>query len=332
MKTYTVAVVGATGVVGKEIIEILAERNFPVGKLVLLASERSLGMTMDYKGDQVDIELLTENAFKGVDFALFSAGASISEKFAPAAVKAGAVVIDNTSFFRMHAEVPLVVPEVNRHDLKWHKGIIANPNCSTAQMVLVLKPIHDKAKIKRLVISTYQSVSGAGKEAIDELEKQARGNLSGSDIVQKIFPHPIAFNVLPHIDVFLENGYTKEEMKMVQETQKIMGDPSIMVTATTARVPVFVGHSESINIQTERKITAKECKTLLKSAPGVEVMDSPSENLYPTPRDAAGKDSVFVGRIREDISQANGIELWCVADNLRKGAALNAVQIAECLI
>ncbi|NBV42885.1 aspartate-semialdehyde dehydrogenase, partial [bacterium] len=288
--------------------------------------------TVEFRGDTIDVQVLNENSFKGVDFALFSAGGSISEKFAPIAAASGAVVIDNTSFFRMHDNVPLVVPEVNAHALKRHNGIIANPNCSTAQMVLILKPIHDAVGIERIVVSTYQSVSGAGKEAITELESQSRANLSGSHYKERVFAHPIAFNVIPQIDSFLDNGYTKEEMKMIQETQKILEDASIRVTATTVRVPVFVGHSESINIQTKKKITADEVRELLEKAPGVTVKDNPSSSDYPTPRDVAGEDDVYVGRIREDISIPNGIELWCVGDNLRKGAALNAVQIAESLI
>ncbi|MFA5878964.1 MAG: aspartate-semialdehyde dehydrogenase [Candidatus Margulisiibacteriota bacterium] len=332
MKKYVVAVVGATGVVGKEMIEVLEKRNFPIETLLPLASERSIGMVAEYKGEPIDIEVLNDTSFKGVDFALFSAGSEISKKYAPIAVKSGTIVIDNTSYYRMQKDVPLVVPEVNEADLAWHKGIIANPNCSTAQLVVVLKPIHDAAKIKRVVISTYQSVSGAGKEAILELENQARANLSGQVYQPKKFAYPIAFNVIPQIDSFTENGYTKEELKMVNETKKIMNDQNIKLTATTVRVPVFVGHSESVNIETEKKLTVEEIKALLSSAPGVKVVDDPAKGLYPTPRDCAGLDEVLVGRIREDISIANGIDLWIVADNLRKGAALNAVQIAECLI
>lgn len=326
---YNVAVVGATGVVGREMIKTLEQRKFPIQQLIPLASERSLGMTVTYQCDEVDVQVLTEKSFKNVDIALFSAGASVSEKFAPIAVKSGAIVIDNTSFFRMHDDVPLVVPEVNAHDLKWHKGIIANPNCSTAQLVVALKPIHDAAKIIRIVISTYQSVSGAGKAAIDELEFQSRANLAGQEYPNKKFNYPIAFNVIPQIDVFLENGYTKEEMKMINEIKKILGDSSIAVTATTVRVPVFLSHSESVNIQTQKKLTPQKVKNLLKKQEGIEVMDDPKKNVYPTPRDVAGKDPVYIGRIREDFSIKNGINLWCVADNLRKGAALNAVQIAE---
>lgn len=329
MSQFVVAVVGATGVVGKEIIDILEQRKFPVKTLKPLASERSAGTSVHFNGQFVEVEVLTEHSFEGVDYALFSAGGSISEKFAPIAAKAGAVVIDNTSHFRMDKDVPLVVPEVNPHAIKEHKGIIANPNCSTAQMVLALKPIHDAATIKRIVVSTYQSVSGAGKEAIMELEDHARASLSGATPDPSVFPHEIAFNVIPQIDVFTENGYTKEEMKMINETKKILGDDSIQVTATCVRVPVFISHSESVNIQTEKKLTAKQVRDLLTAMPGVAVMDDPSKGEYPTPRQASGKDDTFIGRIREDVSVPNGIELWCVSDNLRKGAALNAVQIAE---
>lgn len=329
---YVVAVVGATGVVGREMTKTLEQRKFPIERLIPLASERSLGATVSFYDDEVDVQVLNEESFKGVDIALFSAGASISEKFAPIAVKSGAIVVDNTSFFRMHADIPLVVPEVNAKDLKWHKGIIANPNCSTAQLVVALKPIHDAATIERVVISTYQSVSGAGKDAMNELESQSRANLSGREYPPKKFPYPIAFNVIPQIDVFMDNGYTKEEMKMINEIRKIMGDNSIAVTATTVRVPVFLSHSESVNIQTKKKLTAKQVREILSAQPGVVVMDDPKKGVYPTPRDAAGQDPVFIGRIREDLSIPNGIDLWCVADNLRKGAALNAVQIAECLI
>ncbi|MCP4050522.1 MAG: aspartate-semialdehyde dehydrogenase [bacterium] len=332
MKKYIVAVVGATGVVGQEMINVLEQRKFPVKKLVPLASERSLGMTVKYKGENVDVQELKPESFENIDIALFSAGGSISEKFAPEAVQRGAVVIDNTSHFRMDNNVPLVVPEVNADALKEHQGIIANPNCSTAQLVVALKPIHDYATIERVVVSTYQSVSGAGKEAISELENQTRSMLNGQGQPEKNkFPYTIAFNVIPHIDVFLDNGYTKEEMKMIEETQKIL-DSEIAVTATTVRVPVFIGHSESVNIQTKKKISAKKVRELLKQAPGIEVQDDPASNIYPTPQEASGKDPVYAGRIREDISMKNGIELWCVADNLRKGAALNAVQIAEELI
>lgn len=330
-QAYKVAVVGATGVVGQEIIRILEARQFPVSELIPLASERSVGKRISFNGQEVSVQLLCEEAFDGVDFALFSAGSSISQTFCPIAAKKGVICIDNTSFFRMHDEIPLVVPEVNAAALKTHKGIIANPNCSTAQLVVVLKPILERYGIKRIVISTYQSVSGAGKAAIDELHEQTGALLAGKTHESKIFPHQIAFNVLPHIDVFLENGYTKEEMKMVNEIQKIMG-VDVPVTATTVRVPVVIGHSESVNVECERPVDVEECRRILAAAPGVQVLDNPETNGYPTPVQVAGEDDVFVGRIRKDISVENGIAFWCVGDNLRKGAALNAVQIAEALL
>ncbi|WP_353686148.1 aspartate-semialdehyde dehydrogenase [Thermodesulfovibrio sp. 3462-1] len=329
---YVVAVVGATGAVGNEMIAVIEERDFPVERLRLFASERSEGVKLNFKGEEIAVETLKEDSFQDIDIALFSAGAERSKIWAPIAAKSGCVVIDNSSQWRMDPEVPLVVPEVNPHDLKWHKGIIANPNCSTIQMVVALKPIHDVAKIKRVVVTTFQAVSGTGKKAMDELLQQTVDLLNFREIKIEVYPHQIAFNVLPHIDKFLENGYTKEEMKMVNETKKIMGDPTIRVTATTVRVPVFRGHSESVNIETEKKITAKEVRELLSKAPGVVVMDNPEKNEYPLPIYASGRDEVFVGRIREDESIENGINMWIVSDNLRKGAALNAVQIAEELI
>ena len=334
MKSYHVAVVGATGAVGNEMIRILEERRFPVGKLTLLASERSVGKELAFQGKALPVELLTENSFTGVEIGLFSAGGSISEKFAPAAARAGCIVIDNTNAFRMVPEIPLVVPEVNAEAIALYKnrGIIANPNCSTIQMVVALKPIHDAVRIKRIVVSTYQAVSGTGKKAIEELELQTRAMMNGQEPVVKVYPYRIAFNCLPHIDVFLENGYTREEMKMVNETKKIMNDPAIAVTATTVRVPVFHAHSESINIETEKKITPDEVRKLLSTAPGVRVVDDPRFKKYPLAIDAAGKDDTLVGRIREDESIPNGINMWVVADNIRKGAALNAIQIAEILI
>ena len=327
-KTYTVAIVGATGVVGKELIQILEQRCFPVGKLKLLASSRSAGTTVFFKGESIPVEALTETSFKGVDIALFSAGGSISEQFASHAVASGAVVIDNTSHFRLDKRVPLVVPEVNAHAIKTHEGIIANPNCSTAQLVVPLKPIHDKGRLKRLVISTYQAVSGAGKEAILELENHTRLGLNGGEVKPEVFGYPIAFNVIPQIDVFEDNGYTKEEMKMILETQKIL-EAEIAITATTVRVPVFVGHSESVNVETETPLSADEVRSLIDGFPGVQVLDDTRKGVYPTPRELAGKDDIYVGRIRKDISNPNAVDLWIVADNLRKGAALNAVQIAE---
>jgi len=326
---YVVAVVGATGAVGTEMIEVLEERKFPVTRLVPLASTRSAGGTVTFEGNEVPIEVLTKNSFVGVDIALFSAGADLSREFAPIAVKAGAVVIDNSAAWRMTPEVPLVVPEVNAHDIQRHKGIIANPNCSTIQMVVALKPLHDKARIKRIVVTTFQSVSGTGKDAMDELMAECQDLLSFKSASPKVYPYQIAFNCLPQIDDFLPSGYTKEEMKMVHETRKIMGDQSIHVTATTVRVPVYVGHSEAVNIETERKLSVNEARAILSTAPGVLLYDDPAHKIYPMPLEVAGKDEVYVGRVREDESIANGLNLWVVADNLRKGAALNAVQIAE---
>ncbi len=329
---YTVAVVGATGAVGTEMIQVLEERGFPVGELVPLASARSEGNEVTFRDQELPVKVLQQDSFKGVDLALFSAGASVSKEFGPIAVKAGAVVVDNSSAWRMDPKVPLVVPEVNTLALAQHQGLIANPNCSTIQMVVALKPLHDAVKIKRIIVTTFQSVSGTGKEAMEELADQTRKLLAMGEVQADVYPHQIAFNCLPHIDDFLPNGYSKEEMKMVHETQKIFGDSSIQVTATTVRVPVFVCHAESINIETERKVSANEARALLSAAPGIQVYDDPSRNLYPLPIDVVGTDDVYVGRVREDESIPNGLNLWVVADNLRKGAALNAVQIAEVLI
>jgi len=331
---YNVAVVGATGAVGNEMVSILQERHFPVRQLKLLASTRSSGTQMEFKGKQHAVEVLDENSFGGMDIGLFSAGGSVSEKFAPVAGKAGCVVIDNTSAFRMDPQCPLVVPEVNPHAIAQYsqKNIIANPNCSTIQMVVALKPIHDVARIKRIVVSTYQAVSGTGKRAIHELEDQVLAIYNNREVPRQVYPHQIAFNCLPHIDVFFDNGYTKEEIKMVNETKKIMEDDSIRITATTVRVPVFYSHSESVNIETEKKLTADQVREILSKAPGVVVVDNPKKNEYPLALHATGKDETFVGRIREDDSIPNGINLWIVSDNIRKGAALNAVQIAEILI
>ena len=333
-KSYAVAIAGATGVVGLEFIKVLEQRKFPVGSIKLLASERSVGKELQFNGRTSKVEKLTKDSFKGIEVALFSAGASRSLEFAPAAAASGAVVVDNSSAFRMDPEIPLVVPEVNAHAIAQYKkrGIIANPNCSTIQMVVALKPIHDAARIKRIVVSTYQAVSGTGLKAIDELLTQTRAILNSQGVQKKVYPHQIAFNCLPQIDVFLENGYTKEEMKMVNETRKIMEDPTIRVTATTVRVPVIHSHSESVNIETEKKITAPQVKEILSRAPGVLVVDNPALSEYPLAIHAAGRDETFVGRIREDESIPNGINLWVVSDNIRKGAALNAVQIAEILI
>lgn len=331
-----VAVVGATGAVGKEMIKILEERNFPVDELRLLASNRSQGKKIKFRGKDVVVKELNKDSFDGIKIGLFSAGGDISKEFAPIAVKANTVVVDNTSAFRMDKDVPLVVPEVNGQEIQNHNGIIANPNCSTIQMVLVLKPLHDEAVIKRIVVSTYQAVSGAGLKAIDELEKETRSILeNNAPYKRRIFPHQIAFNALPQIpqsNAFLDNGYTSEEMKMINETKKIMGCNTLKVTATTVRIPVYRGHSESVNIETERKITPDRARELLANFPGVSVVDDPIRQLYPLATEAAGKDETFVGRIREDESIENGLNLWIVSDNLRKGAALNAVQIAEKLL
>jgi aspartate-semialdehyde dehydrogenase len=331
---YHVALAGATGAVGNEMLQILEEQEFPVASLKLLASSRSAGKTLDFRGESLHVEELREDSFEGVDIALFSAGAAASRQFAPAAAESGCVVIDNSSGWRMDPEVPLVVPEVNPHAVADYrrKGIIANPNCSTIQMVVVLKPIYDAAGIERVVVSTYQAVSGTGKNAMKELTEQTRNLLTFQEVTAEVYPHRIAFNCFPHIGSFLENGYTEEEMKMVHETHKIMEDPNIRVSATTVRIPVFYGHSEAVNIQTERKLSAKEARVLLFQAPGVRVMDNPDERIYPMPSEAAGINDTLVGRIREDISIENGLDLWIVADNIRKGAALNTVQIAELLI
>ena len=329
---YTVAVVGATGAVGTEMVEVLEERAFPVATLIPLASSRSAGGSVTFRGEDIPIQVLTKESFAGVDIALFSAGAEISREFAPIAAKAGAVVIDNSAAWRMEPDVPLVVPEVNPQDIANHKGIIANPNCSTIQMVVALKPLHDRARIRRIVVTTFQSVSGTGKDAMDELMTECQDLLSFREATPKVYPYQIAFNCLPQIDEFLPTGYTKEEMKMLHETRKIMGDRTIQVTATTVRVPVYVGHSEAVNIETEQKLSANEARAILSEAPGVLVFDDPAHKIYPMPLDVAGTDEVYVGRVREDESIANGLNLWVVADNLRKGAALNAVQIAECLV
>lgn len=332
-KLWNIAVVGATGAVGNQMIECLEERNFPVGKIKYLASARSAGEVMEFKGKPVLVEELTHDSFEGIDIALFSAGGDRSREFCPSAARAGAVCIDNSSAWRMDPDVPLVVPEVNPHAIARYtnKGIIANPNCSTIQMVVALKPLHDYAAIKRIVVSTYQAVSGTGKKAIDELRVQTGELLNGRPAKCEIYPHRIAFNCLPQIDSFEPNGYTKEEMKMVFETKKIM-EAEIRTTATTVRVPVFYGHSESVNIETEKKITVAKAMELLKHAPGVDVVDDVANCVYPMPIDAAGQDLTLVGRIREDDSIENGLNLWVVADNIRKGAATNAVQIAEILI
>jgi aspartate-semialdehyde dehydrogenase len=333
-RTYNVAVVGATGAVGEQLLDALEERHFPVGEVRLLASERSAGRYLGFNGKQTKVEVLQEKSFVGMDIGLFSAGGAVSAQFAPIASRHGCVVVDNTSHFRMEADVPLVVPEVNPVRIADYtrRGIIANPNCSTIQMVVALKPIHDCARIKRVVVSTYQSVSGAGRMAMQELSQQTLSIFNSKDLKKEKFPHQIAFNCIPQIGSFVSNGYTKEEMKMIQETQKILEDASIGVTATAVRVPVFCGHAESVNIETEKKLTAKDVRAILREAPGVLVEDNPEMALYPMPIGVVGTEATYVGRIREDETVQNGINLWIVADNLRKGAAFNAVQIAEILI
>ncbi len=331
-QSYNVAVVGATGAVGNEMITVLEGRNFPVKELRLLASANSAGKKLEYQRKDIVVQELTEKSFEGIEIALFSAGGDRSKQFAPAAVKAGAVVIDNSSAFRMDKDVPLVVPEVNAHAIARHKGIIANPNCSTIQMVVALDPLHRKAKIKRIVVSTYQSVAGAGQKGIDELANQIKALFSFQTAEKKMFPHQIAFNCIPQIDVFEPDGYTKEELKMVNETRKIMEDQSILVSPTAVRVPIFMSHSESVNVEFENDLSPEDAREILRNSPGVIVQDDPGKSVYPLAMNAAGEDAVFVGRIRRDNSVKHGLNLWIVSDNIRKGAALNAVQIAERLI
>lgn len=334
-KTYDVAVVGATGAVGETMMAVLAERDFPVGKLYPLASERSAGNTVEFKGKEYTIENLADFDFSKVQIGLFSAGGSISAEFAPKAAAAGCVVIDNTSHFRYDDDIPLVVPEVNPDQIANYKsrGIIANPNCSTIQMLVALKPIYDAVGIERINVATYQAVSGTGKDAIEELAHQTKALLTFEEVEAKVYPKQIAFNALPHIDVFQENGYTKEEMKMVWETQKIFGDSTIQVNPTCVRIPVFYGHSEAVSVETKEKISAEKVRELLEQSEGVVVVDTREDGGYPTAvTEASGKNETFVGRIREDISHPRGINLWIVADNVRKGAATNSVQIAEVLI
>ncbi len=334
-KTYNVAVLGATGAVGETMLSILEQRNFPIGSIFPLASARSAGKTIEFRGETIEVKDVAGFDWNQAQIGLFSAGASVSAHWAPIAAAAGCVVVDNTSQFRYQDDIPLVVPEVNPHAISLYKnhGIIANPNCSTIQMLVALKPIHDAVGIERINVCTYQAVSGTGKKAIDELATQTANLLNGKPVEAKVYPKQIAFNVLPHIDVFLDNGYTKEEMKMVWETRKILGDESIMVNPTAVRVPVFYGHSEAVHIETREKITASRARELLGNAPGVTVMDDHVPGGYPTAvTEAAGQDAVFVGRIREDVSHPRGLNLWVVSDNVRKGAALNSVQIAEVLI
>ncbi len=330
-KMYNVGVVGATGAVGEEMMNVLRDRNFPIKTLRLLASAKSAGKKIKFKDIEITVEELKEDSWKGLDIALFSAGGDISKKYAPIFAENGVVVIDNSSAFRMDNEVPLVVPEVNPEDIKKHKGIIANPNCSTIQMCVALNPIHKKYGIKKIIVSTYQATSGAGAKGMEELLSQTKSYVNGEEIKVEKFAHQILFNVIPHIDVFQENGYTKEEMKMVKETQKIMHAPDIKITATTVRVPVLRAHSESISIELEKEATPQEIKELLEKSEGVVVIDNPEAKEYPMPYFIAGKYPTYVGRIRKDLAFDNGIALWVVADQILKGAALNAVQIAEML-
>ncbi|MHB0867772.1 MAG: aspartate-semialdehyde dehydrogenase [Thermoleophilia bacterium] len=329
---YNIAIVGATGAVGGVMLRLLEERQFPVKSVRALASERSTGQTLPFAGERLVVEELTADSFAGIDIALFSAGGSRSREFAPAAVQAGAIVIDNSSAFRMDPAVPLVVPEVNPEDLKWHEGIIANPNCSTIQMVVALKPIHDAVGINRVVVTTFQSVSGTGNKAVEELFTQSEAVLGAGPVAVNVYPHQIAFNVLPHIEHFLDNGYTNEEDKMINETRKIFGAPGMKVTATCVRVPVFNSHSESVNVQTVRPVSVEEVRRLMLEAPGIILQDDPATLSYPMPITAEGSNDVYVGRIRADESADNSLNLWVVSDNLRKGAAANAVQIAEYLV
>ncbi|GEM03384.1 aspartate-semialdehyde dehydrogenase [Halolactibacillus miurensis] len=338
-QTYNVAVVGATGAVGRKMLETLEKRQFPINELKLLSSKRSAGKTLTYNNQTYTVEEATPESFEGIDIALFSAGGGVSKKFAPEAVKRGAVVVDNTSAYRMDGNVPLVVPEVNEADIKDHKGIIANPNCSTIQMVAALQPLKAKYGLKRIIVSTYQAVSGSGAEAIEELKTQTEDFLNGDDMKAELLPvkgedkhYPIAFNALPQIDVFTDNGYTFEEMKMINETKKIMHDETINVAATCVRLPVFTSHAESVYVELDDTPSVEEIKTLLASSDGVTLQDKPEEQIYPTPLAAAGLPDVFVGRIRKDLNQENGYHMWIVSDNLLKGAAWNSVQIAESLV
>jgi len=332
MSGFDVAIVGATGLVGQEFIKVLTQRSFPMSSIRLLASDRSAGRKLRINNEELEVKETTTNSFDNVDVALFSAGAEISSYFSPIAARAGAVVIDNSAAFRMDPEVPLVVPEVNPDDIKEHKGIIANPNCSTIQMVVALYPLHKVNPIKRVIVDTYQSVSGTGSAALEELSEQARLVLEGRNVVPHVYPHQIAFNLLPEIDVFLDNGYTKEEWKCVEESKKIMHANEMAISATCVRVPIFVSHSEAIHIEFSEPMSPDAARRILAEAPGVRVLDDPNISLYPQPWSAASSDEVFVGRIRQDASHSYGLAMWVVADNLRKGAALNAVQIAETMV
>jgi len=332
VKDYHVAIVGATGLVGQEFIKILLQRGFPMASIRLLASDRSAGKKLPVGKQEIEVEETSADSFEGVEIALFSAGAEQSRYFSPLAAKAGAVVVDNSSAWRMDKGVPLVVPEVNPEDIRWHKGIIANPNCSTIQMVVALYPLHKVNPIKRIVVDTYQSVGGTGIAAVEELKTQARQVLEGQATIPHVYPHQIAFNVLPEIDVFLDNGYTKEEWKMLEETRKIMHADDIAISATCARVPVMVGHSEAVHVEFSHPMAVEEAQQILSRAPGVRVLDDTAISLYPQAWSAAGTDETFVGRIRKDASHPNGLAMWIVADNLRKGGALNTIQIAEEMI
>jgi len=332
MKRFRVAIVGATGLVGQEFIKVLEQRDFPMESIELLASDRSAGKKLFVNHREIEVKETVPASFKDVDIALFSAGAETSRYFSPIAAQAGTVVIDNSSAFRMDPKVPLVVPEVNPEDIKWHKGIIANPNCSTIQLVVALYPLHKVNPIKRIIAATYQAVSGTGSAAVEELTEQAKQVLEGQTTVPHVYPHQIAFNILPEIDVFLDNDYTKEEWKMVEETRKIMHAPEIAISAVCVRVPVFIGHSEAIHIEFSQPMSPDEAQRILAQAPGVKVLDDPAISLYPQPWAAAGTDEVFVGRIHRDASHSCGLVMWIVADNLRKGAALNTVQIGEEMI
>jgi len=329
---YRVAIVGATGAVGQTMLSILAERNFPVRGLRLLASERSEGKVLHFKGEEIKVEQLTERSFEGIELALFSAGASRSKEFAPEAVRAGALVVDNSSAFRMDPTVPLVVPEINPEAARRHSGLIANPNCTTVVTVMALKPLHEATPVRRVIVSSYQAVSGAGAQALEELKQQVLAWVKGEPAEAKVFPHPIAFNLIPQVDVFEASGYTREEMKLVHETRKILEDETMRIAATTVRVPVWYAHSVSVTAETERKVTVEEARRLFASFPGLKLWDDPANRQYPMPIVATGKDECYVGRIREDLSSDKGLTFWVVGDQLRKGAALNAIQIAELVL
>jgi len=332
LKDFNVAVVGATGVVGQEVVKVLEELNFPVKELRLLASERSAGRKLKFKDSDLEVEILDNGSFSNIDLAFFSAGGSISKKYAPIAVKAGAIVIDKSSAFRMDNHVPLIIPDVNPDDILKHNGIISNPNCSTIQLVVALKPIYDLVGISRIIISTYQAVSGSGKDAVIELDNQTKQLISKKIPARLVYPHQIAFNLIPHIDEFDSNAYTYEEMKLIHETKKIMGDEHLKITATAVRVPVFTGHSESVYIETKKHLNIKELKQLYLKTPGIKLVDDMANNKYPMPIMSETYDDVMIGRIRKDLAEPNGINMWIVANNLRKGAALNSVQIAQLLI